>query len=286
VRSTAWSQTESPHLSPDDIAELIERGPDAGAGGPSIRHLSRCEVCMAHYSESVRDLAEWTTAVVPFEDLGLRERRSQPSRGWWAGALVAAGFLIVAGGLQLTRSRPPAPSPAAASVLELASARDLVIPGGEAGAASDLISYRSGPDDRRAVERVVDDLREAYERGPRTSNSLYELSASLVATGRTHLAEDYIAEARALDAADPRFLVLDAILARQNGDTTAAVNLLREARRRAPRDATVALDLGMVLSDAGLSSEATALLREVMRRAPGSPLAARADRVLKEPSGR
>lgn len=278
---------DAEHLSVEGLALLAEQGSQAARDEPAIRHLARCRSCMAAYSDAVRYRAAWLASREMFESPDemtrfLPGRRLRDSMR----PLIAASLLVVLGaGAYLlaprTRSTPTEPG-FVTTLLQRASASDLVFPGGEAGAARATESYRSGAVDREPeLAAELDSLVARYERGPHAIADLYALSAALTASGRTDLAQDYIQEGRALQPENPRFLVLGAILARRQGRIEEAGRLLGQARHSAPQDPTVMLDQAIVLSESGSPAEARPLLNAVIRRAPGSPLSRRAAQVLR-----
>ena len=276
------------HLSEETIAELAESGSHSEVGRRAVRHMAQCRTCMAAYTDAVRYRAAWISAPEMFEGPGAASPGGRPRFLPQPQVALAAGLLVVAGlaGMVWLRGpvhRTPVAAMADASVvamIESASSGDLVFPGGEAGAARSDAAYRAGADAEPGTLESLEALRASYERGPRTADLLYSLAAGLAAVGRNDLAHDYVSEGRSLHARDARFLVLEAVLARRLGDGPEALRALREARRLSPDDATLALDEGLLLAEAGEAVAAGEQFREVIRRAPGSPLAQRAQRSL------
>ena len=275
------------HLPEETLARLAEAGTGLEEDEASVRHLAACRTCMAAYSDAVRYRAAWIAAPELFgDDVVALPKPRQPSRA--PRLALAASVLVVAGLtaalLWRTPERQPVavagPDAAVLALLESASAADLVFPGGEAGAARSDAAYRAGAGVSDAAHDSLEALRARYELGPRSPDLLYTLAAGLTAAGRTDLAHDYVSEGRSLHPPDARFMALEAILARRQGDATEAARAMREARLAAPDDVTLMLDEALLLSEAGQQADAEAMLREVIRRASGSPLADRARREL------
>jgi hypothetical protein len=292
VNTNPAPSLESAHLSDETLAVLAERGAHGPHDERSLQHLARCRSCLAAYADAVRYRTAWLAAPELFLVPGARvvtPRRAAPA--WTprrlAPVLAAAGLLIVVGIGAPLMNRRGAPAPAAdgpiATLLERASATDLVYPGGERGAAEQPLRYREAGLEDRATADAIDELRRRYEAdGARHLADLYSLSAALTAAGRTDLAHDYVQEGRALAPEHTGFLLLAAVLAHRTGNVERADQLLRQARAIAPHDVTLMLDHAILLQQSGGGAEADALLRQVIRRARGSALATRAERLLAE----
>jgi tetratricopeptide (TPR) repeat protein len=282
------------HLSIEDLSVMAE-----GHAAPpdAVVHLSKCRSCMAAYADAVRYRVAWlahpedfrgsyASPRVPGNDR-LLSRRSPFEIGAWVGAaaLVAIGVAIVA--LPPWRhpgNEPKLPSPIR-HLLAYASSEGLVFPGGEAGAAGEGPSYRARPAATEEASAALEALRQRIEAGDRSLDRLYALAAGLIATDRIDLADDYLGEARDRTPQDHRFVVLAAIVASRRGEMAEAETLLLRARRLAPRDPTVALDLGLVAIQTRGIKAARPYLFEASRQDSGSPVARRAARFLQgEPS--
>lgn len=272
------------HLSPEEIAVLAEGKSRELIPPRVLDHLSRCRSCMSAYADVVRYRAGW----IAFPELFEGASRDAPARGsssrtrlrWLAaGAGFALASVIVTGwwGWRLAPRRDADPLKA---MLERASSSRLVIPGGEAGAASRHDTYRSGGVTDEEEGQVLERMRAEHERQPRGGQDAQLLAAGLLAAGNTDLAGDYVAEGLARAPSDSRLLTLSAIVAYQSGDLAEAERRLDEALRISPGDLTAKLDLALVLEELGRSDEAKAHFDGVILKAPGSPLAARARAVL------
>lgn len=276
---------ESEHLSADTLAELAE-DPRAAVDKRHLAHLAQCRSCMAAYADAVRYRTAWLGSRELFEETEDKPETSRPSSAKLMKRLPYAAGLIVAigiGGWLLMPRAPRAPAPVPqpiAALLERASSEDLVLPGGELGAAEVPQPYREGEAEDRATREAIEVLRTRYESGVRSVEDLYVLSAALVASGRTDLAFDYIQEGHKLDPRHTGFLLLNAVVARRDGRLDPADDLFRRARAIRPADLTLILDHAILLGEMGRATESEDLLREVIRRSPGSPLARRAERIL------
>jgi len=275
------------HLSEEELAVLADGRERRADPDPRLQHLARCRSCMAAYADAVRYRAAWLARPERFTT----RLRSRPTFAWatrhrvgnsW---VMAAASLVVAAGMTTAflgvfevqpRSLPPGVRP----VLEAASSTGLVLPGGHAGAAPVSSSYRSNPPVPQPAADAIEDMRARYENGERSLDRLFDLSDALIAARQIDLARDYAAEGLRLAPSDPRFLLLAGILADLDGAPERAEQLLRAARREAPHDPTIAIDLGLILLETRGPAAAAPLLREVIERVPGTPLAVRAERAL------
>jgi tetratricopeptide (TPR) repeat protein len=275
---------ESEHLSADTLAELAE-DPRAAVDKRHLAHLARCRSCMAAYADAVRYRTAWLGSPELFEETEDGPTTARASSIPWMKTLPFAAGLVAAvgiGGWLLSARAPRAPEAngTITTLLERASATDLVLPGGERGAVEAVEPYRSGPGEDRIAREVVDALRLRYEQGSGSIAELYQLAAALAAMGRVDAAHDYVREGRRLAPGHAGFLLLEAVLSRGDGHLERAEQLLRQARAIAPGDLTIMLDHAIVLEEQGEHDAAAALLRQVIERAPATPLARRAEAVL------
>jgi tetratricopeptide (TPR) repeat protein len=279
--------TDASHLSIDALAEFAE-GRVRAATSPSIaEHLALCRSCMAAYAEAVRYRAAWLAAPDAFASpaevvaAGLLARRGASSlkpgapdkpRSWrlsrWLP--VAAGLIVLLGGAAIGIDRlahPGVDSIVPAGIragLERASARGLVLPGGEPGANRDPSRFRSsdaGLDPRLAGE--TSRLIEAYEGGNRSTETLFALAAGLHLGGHVDAARDYVEEGLGRTPDDTRLLTLSADIAYRTDDLPLAESRLRRVLELRPRDSAAELDLALVLLARGLDSEARTRLEHV-----------------------
>jgi tetratricopeptide (TPR) repeat protein len=270
------SQDES-HLTEETLAQIAEHGLRANTEPRIVRHLARCRSCMSAYCDAVRyrtalaAAPEWFAGGAP-PSPPRRSRRGLPLS-------IAAGLMLTLGisaavWFARPRSAPGGDSGALAQLLERASVRGLVLPGGEQHWHRDLVVYRGAkvPDRSPLLER----LRTRYETSQNDGETLYQLAAGLTASRQFGAANDYITEGLAQRPDDARFVVLAAVLARERGQLANAASLLSLATLRHPEDPTVALNLALVQLERGDHASARRLLDDLGRRALPPVLEARA----------
>jgi tetratricopeptide (TPR) repeat protein len=269
-------QAES-HLTEEALAQIAEHGLRVDTEPRIVRHLARCRSCMSAYCDAVRyrtalaAAPEWFAGGAPPSPP--RQARRGPPISIAAGVLLSLG---IGASLWFARARltPGGDSSALAQLLEHASVRGLVLPGGEQHWQRDLVVYRGGnaPEQSPLLER----LRARYEISQDDGETLYQLAAGLTATRQFGAANDYITEGLAQRPDDARFVVLAAVLARERGQLANAASLLSRAALRHPEDSTVALDLALVQLERGDHASARRLLDDLGRRALPPVLDARA----------
>jgi tetratricopeptide (TPR) repeat protein len=284
--------TES-HVPIEDLAMLAEGHP---ATPEIVAHLSGCRTCMAAYADAVRYRGAWlafpeqfgaTPPPVEARDVRDPRKKSPFEIPAWFGATAMLAIAVGLFALGPWRpARSPVTPPAIQRLLVQASASGLVFPGGEAGAAGESPAYRANPRITEETGAALEAVRERVESGEKSIDPIYALAAGLIATGRIDLADDYVDEVRERAPQDARFIVLASMVSLQRGEPAQAESLLRHAKALAPRDATVALDLGLVLHETGGLSAARPFLIEATQRAPGSPIARRARQLLGSGSSR
>lgn len=251
---------------------------------------------MAAYADGVRYRAAWLADEHAFRlddrDLELahggmakfrRARRMSRMRGL-AGVAAVAGALVVLGSFVVHAPAPTAGfalPPAVAEATARASARGLVLPGGERAADLQVPAMRSGQEaSTPALEREREAAVAEYERGSRGAEAGARVVAALLATGELDAAGAYARECLRQHPDAVPLLVFAADVHYRADDLAGAAELLRHAARRAPGDPVVTLDLALV--DRQLGNEAGALraLDRVARvtRGRDAALAARAKR--------
>lgn len=286
----------------EDLAALAQCADGTLSESDATRvrmHLAECRSCMAAYTDAVRYRAAWLADSEAFRlDREFRQLALDPARGGasapapmrrrpqsWA---VALGFAAAALAVSIALIRPgnPRPSlgftlgPAVSAAGARASARGLILPGAEAYADQIRPELRSGQDGSSLVlELEVKAAVDEYEHGTRGPEAAARAVAALLAAGEIEAARDYSREClRRYPKAVP-LLVFSADAGYRANDLGGAEELLRRARKIAPRDPIVALDLGLLLRERGRNAEAAQLLAEVAGDRL-APLAARARREL------
>ncbi len=288
-----YDPVQDVHLSEEELAVLADGCEPRDDPDPRLRHLARCRSCMAAYADAVRYRAAWLARPERFTT----RLPARPTLGWATHRRVGGGWAMAAASLVVAAAmttaflgvfevQPRALPYGVRPVLEAASSTGLVLPGGHAGAAPVSSSYRSNLPVPQAAADAIEDMRVRYENGERSLDHLFALSDALIAARQIDLARDYTTEGLRLAPSDPRFLLLAGILADLDGAPERAEKLLHAARRAAPNDPTVALDLGLILLETRGPAAAAPLLREVIERVPGTPPAVRAGRALAAPPPR
>jgi anti-sigma factor RsiW len=291
------------HAELEELAQLVEGTLELERAAAVRRHVAACPSCLAAYEEAVRDRATWlgdpdqfalpsefqrahaqvlgrvederaTKAVRPIPIPPIRTR----TRWAWAAAATAAGLAAI-----LWLGIPPmsrqsdrlALPPAIRAAAEDASARGLVLPGGEAGANTTPAAFRSGegPDVGPEISRAL----ARYEHD-RDSAALHAACIGLVANRKFDNARDYIEEGLKHDAKDVVLQVLAADLAYRDSKLGEAAQRLRTALDLRPHDPVTTLDLGIVLAETGDTAEAKRLLQSVAKEHRGTSLGDRAAR--------
>ncbi|HEY3217114.1 MAG TPA: tetratricopeptide repeat protein [Candidatus Eisenbacteria bacterium] len=296
------SEPGGSHMNVEDLALLAEGRMGQPASLALHDHLSKCRSCMAAYAEAVRYRAAWLAAPEAFRpsralvDAGLqipsnrkvgprdpvaqasRPRRHDRRTRWMVASAGLAACLAAAlalgparFGLRAGAGALPPPIRAA---LETSSARGLVLPRGEAGAVAERPVYRSGG--AVSLSEEVTRAIQAYERGRRTPAQTYTVGAGLLVSGQLDAARDYVEEGLRRYPRDARLLVLAADIAYRTSELGQAEVSLRTALRSRPGDATIVLDLAIVLAERGRREEAERLLRQVAERHARTPVGARA----------
>jgi len=276
------------HPDKELVAALVH-GNVAPSEAQSIeRHMASCDECFSAYAEAVEaEIQQWNAAPVPLEEYwrraaldvareGTRTQRERP-RPWKPVAVMgAASFAIAILAFWFLRPgiRPTVVSGPLATIVGEASARGLVLPGGEAWADRTIPPYRGptpGDPEAQMALRSLARLRSADDAVGAVSGS--------VALGQLRVAQSLLEESKQRFAGDSRVSILEAVLAYEEGDLAAAKTLLEAVVRERPHDPLARLDLAIVMIARGRDLEAQEHLEVVIKDANGSPLAARAERV-------
>jgi tetratricopeptide repeat protein/putative zinc finger protein len=292
------------HVDFGTLAELADGVLPPGDAARARAHLGECRSCMAAYADAVRYRAAWLTDPDGFaaDDQIRRWAESHgreplpPSRSSnWARVAVrvlpAAAATVLVAWLAASPFAGRAPSldfelsPAVRDAAERSSERGLVLPGAVAGADRIRPELRSGrPMISPGLDREIRDAIQEYEHGAPSPDAGARVVAALLAAGEIDAARDYAKECLKRSANHVPLLVFASDAYYRSNDLAGAEELLRNAVRHAPDDPLVALDLALVLEQAGREQEARSLLMRVTKSRV-SPLATRAARYLSR-SGR
>jgi hypothetical protein len=267
------------HLSEETLAQIADHGIRGRHPPHVVRHLAACRSCMAAYCDAVRYRTALGFAPDWFAQGTPPRQRRLP-----LGLLVpiAAGLLLTLG-LVVTRvgwRRAPVIAggdfSAFTELLEHASVRGLVLPGGEQHWPQGLVVYRGSANVLEPSAPLLERLQEKFGKSQHGAEPLYQLAATLTASRRFGAANDYITEGLAEWPEDSRFVVLSAVLARERGQLAEAAALLGRAAARHPEDPLVALDLAVVQLERGDPAGARRLLDDLNHRSLPPLLAERA----------
>jgi hypothetical protein len=287
------------HVDIASLAELVEGTLPANETTRTRAHLGECRSCMAAYADAVRFSAAWLAdpqAFVSDEEARVlaaesRHGSSSPRRdSRWRGpggkipsiaAAVAIVFVLSVaqfggGSPSLDFELPSAVRDAAARLSE----RGLVLPGVAERIDHAHPELRSGQaSSSPALDRELREAIQEYERGTPSPSDGARVVAALLASGEIDAARDYAKESLQRFPNHVPLLVFASDAYYRSNDLARAETLLRNALQHAPRDPVVALDLALVLRQAGRKDEARSLFTRVANcRVPA--LAARANREL------
>jgi len=295
------------HLSPEEIALIIEGNADSRDLAGFYEHIRECAQC----AEALRDSAVYCTVPAPgLADsegaravaeaggrLAVPRGAARASSGPWnrrlvrysafataAAMILAAGILI--GNLMQPQSARLAygmPSTVRGAIETISSRGPIVMPGGEGGLLSSEPVHRAGYVPLEGgLQESVDELYRRYRKEDASPDVAYWLLSAYVAASRIDIARDIAADARKRFPDDTRIAVLDAIISYIDGDYARAESVLRDVVESGSDDPLVKLDLAVVLIARGSNAEAKTLLARVIDEAPGTPLAGRAGSILAE----
>jgi len=293
------------HVEAGTLAELAD-GTLSEAAAVQVRsHLSQCRSCMAAYADAVRYRAAWLAEPDGFSlDSGMRRLATDPAdlartaagaarvhpvrRGVVLSVATATAVLAIWASVSRHSDQTPSLSfplpPGIQEATERSSSTGLILPGAEAHANDVRPEQRAGSaPGSPELERELRSSIEAYEEGSRGPEAGATAVAALLAAGEIDAARDYARECLRRYPDDVRLLVLGADAHYRSSDLGGAEALLRSARKHAPRDPVVALDLALVLRQAGKGDESRAILEHVSRSRL-APLASRAKRELAQPA--
>jgi len=304
------------HLTDEQLAQLVDGSISDPARVLLEEHLRACRTCFGAYEDALRYRAVWSTDPAVFRapasittiahEMPLRVARQQAEREREAdsGALgaritwrslipaIGAAVVVVAMVTALALWRPdmmrPAPGeyselfvPVKAAVEEASIGGAIMLPGGEAVAASTMPAFRSGrATASEHVSNALASLAEAYRDEDTPPEVAHWLISGFLAVGELESARLYSEDSRRRYPGDERFVILEAIVAYRSNDMKRAERLLQMALRDNPRNGAALLNLGLVQYEQGQFDVARQTLETVRQEFAGSPLEHRAAALL------
>lgn len=296
------------HLSEEQLALLVE-----GSGSESNlawlrEHLRMCPDCTSAYTDALRYRAIWEADASLFRasdelvalarqvpnrktETANREPLAVPSF-WrsWAPVLgsVAAGIALVAalalwmpGQIRHNDSYTDLLPPLQQAVVTASMEGSIVIPGGEAAAATTSPQYRAGivaQDD--IIAASLDRLADVYNNAPDNPDVAHWLISGYLATGQLDNADLFVVDARRRFPSDIRFLTLEALIAYRLDDMERAERLLQAAVTSNPAYGPALVNLGLVQYERGQVDSARRTFETVRVQFAGSPLEERANALI------
>jgi hypothetical protein len=224
-----------------------------------------------------------------------------PRARWWlqwktAGA-AAAVLLVVAGafwirsrqGVDAGRLTPELLRPIEVAVETYSRLGEFVLPGAEEGLNGTAPVYRSGHvAENDSLSASLQTLFEGLVLERRSAGAAYWYAAGNLALGKTSLAREWAQSGCERFPDDQRLAILHAAIAREEGETARAEELLRGVNGSVLSSELMPVaryDLAVVLLERGRASEAREILRAVRESEQGEPLGLRADAILRVLAG-
>ncbi len=228
---------------------------------------------------------------------GWRRSGGIPRGGWWlqwktAGA--AAVIVVAVVGAFWVRSRQGADTgrltpeilrPIEVAVETYSRLGEFVLPGGEEGLNGTAPVYRSDHvAENDSLSASLQSLFEGLVLENRSPAAAYWYAAGNLALGKTSLAREWAQAGCEQFPGDQRLAILHAAIAREEGETARAEELLRSVIDSVLPSALVPVaryDLAVVLLERGRAAEAREILRSVRDGERREPLGVRADAILR-----
>ncbi|MCK4304406.1 MAG: hypothetical protein KAY24_09235 [Candidatus Eisenbacteria sp.] len=296
------------HILEETLAALIDGQLGSEDEAKAREHLIVCRYCYAAYAEAVHHRTielDDPNAFAPSPEmvtLGNAVPADRPaardSQGRWGresrwlptlprpvalGLPVAAVALLAAFLMILPPPHDPGDDPLAGNIRCIqqlviqASARGMILPGGETVSGDQTPVYRSGAAAGNGEpSSAVNALAEAYEQGNLSRLLAFWLVSGQVAQGQLGSARAYAREARKRFPNDTRLTILEAVIAYRESDLPRAERLLRDVLDQDQSNAVALFNLGLLLSERGRRGEAAQLLRSAEQQAPKTSLGKRA----------
>lgn len=300
-------------MSDGEIASFIEGIKNKSDSARIAKHLQSCRHCFDIYQDSAinrgllnsgssafdshKELIEAGKQVFSLSDSSkgaLKEGKQPPKRSRFGRhfrlrlalfsimAVVAVGLMWI----NLDRGGDAGPNhsipkPVLDAVEKATAMGKFVLPGGEGGLDAAGGAYRSGYVHLTdSLDSALKELFQAYDEGDTSLAVAHWLLAGYVATGQIETASFLAASALKAHPDAPQLIILDGIIACQDGDLDRAQDRLMEAYERNRDDVVAALNLAIVIGERGDVDRAEELLTGIVREHAGSALAARAEEIL------
>lgn len=298
------------HLTEEQLSALVEGAISSSDRALLQEHVRKCEQCHAAFTDAVRYRGIWETDATVFRapdaymELAASIPESQPAapaaerprKTWWpalAPALATAAVVVLVAAVAVWRPFLPNQhdarfsaailGPIQAAVADASTAGAIVIPGGEAAAATALPMHRSGiasPDP--AVVNALRQLTLAYRDNSASPDAAHWLISGFLATGQLENARVYAQDARLRFPDDVRFALLDALVAYRSRDMSRAERLLQLVLHEDPHNGAALINLGLVQYEQGQWDAAKRTFEMARSRFAGSPLETRAATLISE----
>lgn len=298
------------HPDPNDLARLVDRGPDAV--DPSVlEHLAGCAECQAAWAEAARyrgasvlegeeyDVPQHLAAIardmrVPAAQgesassvnvIKTSRRLWRPAPAWSAGgALLAAVLALVILMPTLRGGDPSDPAdPAHAEILahlESQSGWGMVYPGATGAGEAGRPVYRSGDGADSDLLQAIEMAEADWHADSSDPDKAWWLAAAYASAGRLGLASDLTHQALRDHPDHLGLLHLQAITAWQLSEFDRAEHALQRILSRAPADSVALFNLALIQLDTDRGDEAEPVLRALAAGSSNSLLQERAREVL------
>jgi tetratricopeptide (TPR) repeat protein len=299
------------HLSTNEIAQLLDGNVDKERSRAIYDHLHQCERCFKIFRDAAIHRGLWTSnpelyesspelikegmnvvhRTVPGQSVsghrkGSRQyvfnRKRVPAV---AGAVAAAVVIFSWMALDFSGESgvdipPGVLEPVKQAVGEATRRGLLVIPGGEHYLEKGEIVYRSGfVQASDTLNNAFDQLLTLYQNKPSAQTASW-LVAGYIATWQIDAARDIIVNAQKNDIYNQIDGNIKPLMEHIDGNRRKAEKLYRKELSLNPDDPVAAINFAILLKSEGINREASSLLMRVIKTHPGTPMSARAQKLL------
>jgi hypothetical protein len=158
----------------------------------------------------------------------------------------------------------------------------LVLPGSEHALDETDIAYRSGfvplSDPLESSFRL---FHQAFQDGDSSADLVYWLISGYIATGQIDAARDFLSHPRVVRVKDSRIIILKAIVSYLDQKYDQSEAQLRDLIKENLDHPVASINLAIVLHEQSMAEESRAILNRVARDHAGTPLATRAQSILR-----